>query len=139
MCDSHSISASAASCIPQPDLETSPARKTGPAIVPSWAGIRGDDMQVDPALLREWSTTVAAVSDDVGAVDVRAIFGAAATACKGTVLVRGLSTHAESEVATVSGYRDSLDAFSHEIRFAADELENADRSNAGHIESTQYP
>jgi uncharacterized protein YukE len=50
-----------------------------------------------------------------------------------------LSTHAENEVATVSGYRDSLDAFSQEIRSAANELENADRSNAGHIESTQYP
>jgi hypothetical protein len=96
-------------------------------------------VQVDPALLREWSTAVAAVSDDVGAVNVRSIFGSAATACKGTALVRGLSTHAENEVATVSGYRDSLDAFSQEIRSAANELENADRSNAGHIESTQYP
>ncbi|ORM37967.1 hypothetical protein [Williamsia sp. 1135] len=95
-------------------------------------------MRVDPALLREWSKTVAAASDDIDAVDVYTVFGAAATACTGTALVRGLSTHACTEGITVAEYRDSLDILSQAIRSTADELENADYANASGIDPRQY-
>lgn len=94
-------------------------------------------MQVDPALLRDWSTTVAAASDDLGAIDVRGLFAAAAGACNGTALVRGLAAHSHTESEKVTGYRDSLDALSLSIRATADELENADNQNARNLKTTQ--